>query len=89
MLVRYKFPFRFSIGMYLIIGVATPLIASAFAFLVLFTKAGVLGSLWPISVGITVVNLPFLMFSVASSLYSIDPRLEERSWCLCWGFPNS
>ena len=38
-----------------------------------------LGSLWPISVGITVVNLPFLMFSVASSLYSIDPRLEEAA----------
>jgi putative spermidine/putrescine transport system permease protein len=78
-LVRYEFRFRFSLAMYLILGVATPLIASAFAFLVLFTKAGVLGSLWPISVGITVVNLPFLMFSVASSLASLDPRLEEAA----------
>ncbi len=78
-LVRYKFRFRLSIAMYLILGVATPLIASAFAFLVLFTQAGVLGSLWPISVGITVVNLPFLMFSVASSLASLDHRLEEAA----------
>lgn len=78
-LVRHQFRFRFTLGMYLILGVATPLIASAFAFLVLFTKAGVLGSLWPISVGITVVNLPFLMFSVASSLISLDPRLEEAA----------
>jgi len=78
-LVRHEFPFRFTIGMYLILGVATPLIASAFAFLVLFTKAGVLGSLWPISVGIAVVNLPFLMFSVASSLVSLDRRLEEAA----------
>ena len=78
-LVRHQFPFRFTIGVYLILGVATPLIASAFAFLVLFTKAGVLGSLWPISVGITVVNLPFLMFSVASSLVSLDRRLEEAA----------
>lgn len=78
-LVRHRFRFRFTIGMFLILGIATPLIASAFAFLVLFTKAGVLGSLWPISVGITVVNLPFLMFSVASSLFSLDPRLEEAA----------
>lgn len=78
-LVRYQFRFRFGIAIYLILGVATPLIASAFAFLVLFTKAGVLGSLWPISVGIAVVNLPFLMFSVASSLTSLDHRLEEAA----------
>jgi len=78
-LVRYQFRFRFGIAMYLILGVATPLIASAFAFLVLFTQAGVLGALWPISVGVAVVNLPFLMFSVASSLASLDPRLEEAA----------
>lgn len=78
-LVRHRFRFRFTIGIYLILGVATPLIASAFAFLVLFTKLGALGSLWPISVGITVVNLPFLMLSVASSLFSLDPRLEEAA----------
>ncbi len=78
-LVRHQFRFRISIGMYLILGVATPLIASAFAFLVLFTNAGVLGALWPISVGITVVNLPFLLFSIASSLASLEPRLEEAA----------
>lgn len=78
-LVRFKFRLRFALGMYMILGVATPLIASAFAFLVLFTKLGALGSLWPISVGITVVNLPFMLFSVASSLFSLDPRLEEAA----------
>ncbi len=78
-LVRHRFRFRLGFGMFLTLGVATPLIASAFAFLVLFTRAGVLGSLWPISVGITVVNLPFLMFSVASTLVSLDPRLEEAA----------
>lgn len=78
-LVRFRFRLRFALGVYMILGVATPLIASAFAFLVLFTKLGVLGSLWPISVGITVVNLPFMMFSVASSLFSLDPRLEEAA----------
>ncbi len=78
-LVRYKVRFRVGLAVYMILGVATPLIASAFAFLVLFTEAGVLGSLWPISVGVTIVNLPFLMFSVASSLANLDPRLEEAA----------
>lgn len=78
-LVRFRFRFRVPLGLFMILGVATPLIASAFAFLALFTWTGSLGSLWPISVGITVVNLPFLMFSVASSLLSLDPRLEEAA----------
>ncbi len=78
-LVRYRIRFRTGIALYMILGVATPLIASAFAFLVLSTRAGVLGLLWPISVGVAIVNLPFLMFSVASSLASLDPRLEEAA----------
>jgi len=78
-LVRYRPRFRFGFAVYLLLGVATPLIATAFAFLVLYTRAGVIGSLWPIALAITVANLPFLMFSVSSTLANLDPSLEEAS----------
>lgn len=78
-LVRYRPRFRIGFGVYLLLGVATPLIATAFAFLVLYTRAGVLGSLWPIALAITVANLPFLMFSVASALTNLDTSLEEAA----------
>jgi len=78
-LVRYRPRFRLGFALYLLLGVATPLIATAFAFLVLYSRAGVIGSLWPIAVAITVANLPFLMFSVSSTLSNLDPSLEEAS----------
>jgi putative spermidine/putrescine transport system permease protein len=78
-LVRYRPRFRIGFAAYLLLGVATPLIASAFAFLVLYTRAGVIGSLWPIALAITVANLPFLMFSIASTLTNLDPSLEEAA----------
>ncbi len=78
-LVRYRPRFRLGFTAYLLLGITTPLIASAFAFLVIYTRAGLIGRLWPIAVAITVANLPFLMFSVASALATLDPHLEEAA----------
>jgi putative spermidine/putrescine transport system permease protein len=61
-------------------GITTPLIATAFAFLVLHTRAGLIGqALWPIALAITAANLPFLMFSVGSAFSTLDPSLEEAA----------
>jgi putative spermidine/putrescine transport system permease protein len=78
-LVRYKPRFRLGFTAYLLLGITTPLIASAFAFLVIYTRVGLIGELWPIAVAITVANLPFLMFSVSSALATLDPYLEEAA----------
>lgn len=78
-LFRHRVRLRALFAAYLVLGVATPLITSAFAFLAIFTELGVVGSLWPISFAITVVNLPFLVFSVASALAQLDPQLEEAA----------
>ena len=79
-LVRYKVRFKIAFGAYLLLGITTPLIATAFAFLVLYTRAGLIGqALWPIALAITAANLPFLMFSVGSALATLDPSLEEAA----------
>lgn len=64
---------------YLSLGFTTPLIVSALAFLVLYFRVGVIGELWPISVAITVVVLPFLLFSMASSILALNPELDEAA----------
>jgi putative spermidine/putrescine transport system permease protein len=64
---------------YLALGFTTPLIVSALAFLVLYFRLGLIGELWPISVAITVVVLPFLLFSMASSILALNPELEDAS----------
>ncbi len=78
-LVRYRPRFRLGLTAYLLLGITTPLISTAFAFLVIYTRTGLIGRLWPIAVAITVANLPFLMFSVSSALASLDPHLEEAA----------
>ena len=78
-LFRHRPRGRLPIMMVLLLGVASPLITSAFAFLVLFTQARVIGSLWPLALAISIVNLPFLVFSVASALVQLDPHLEEAA----------
>lgn len=64
---------------FILLGLSTPLIASSFAFLIIFTRLQVFGSLWPIAVALAVVNLPFLMYSLISALTQSDPQLEEAA----------
>lgn len=64
---------------FILLGVSTPLIASSFAFLVIFTRIKAFGALWPIGIALAVVNLPFMMFSLVSALAQSDPQLEEAA----------
>lgn len=78
-LFRHRPRGRMAFIFVLLLGVATPMVTSAFAFLVLFTKLGVVGSLAPIALAVSVVNMPFLIFSVASAIGLMDPHLEEAA----------
>lgn len=78
-LFRYRVPLRSLITGYLMLGFSTPLVVSGMAFLVLYTKAGLIGSLWPLGLAVTIVNLPFLLFAVASSIEGLNPELEEAA----------
>jgi putative spermidine/putrescine transport system permease protein len=78
-LYRYRVRLRPVFFGFILLGVSTPLIASSFAFLIIFTRLKVFGALWPIAVALTVVNLPFLMFSLISALAQSDPQMEEAA----------
>lgn len=76
---RHRLKTRSLIQGYLTLGFTTPLVVSALAFLVLYFRFGLIGQLWPLSVAITVVVLPFLLFSIASSILALDPELESAA----------
>lgn len=78
-LFRYRVRLRALFGGYLLLGLATPLVASGVSFLVLFTRMGIIGRLWPIALALSIVFLPILIFSVASALTQMDPSLEEAA----------
>lgn len=78
-LYRHRVRLRFLWQGYLILGFSTPLVVSGMAFLVLYIQLGFFGSLSSIALSLTIVNLPFLLFSVTSAVVNLNPELEEAA----------
>jgi len=81
-IVRHRMRLRPLFGGYLLIGITTPLLTAGYAFLVLFTKLGVLGELWTIGLAVGIVYLPLLLFSVAAAAVQMDDDLEHAAQTL-------
>jgi putative spermidine/putrescine transport system permease protein len=64
---------------YLSIGLATPFIVSAIGFLIVFTELHVLRHLTAVAVAIAIVNLPFMLWAVASSIVDLGTDLEKAA----------
>ena len=64
---------------YLSLGLATPFIVSAIGFLIVFTQLGVLSHLTSVAVAIAIVNLPFMLWAVASSVLDLGTDLEKAA----------
>jgi putative spermidine/putrescine transport system permease protein len=78
-LFRHRVRFRGVLSAILTLGLATPLVVSGMAFLLVYTKVGAIGQLWPIAIAITTVNFPILLFAVASSISNLNPDLEDAA----------
>ena len=75
-LSRFRLRFGHAIQTYLLLPFTIPLIGSGIGLMLIFGKWGVLGNLWPVGVACAVINLPFIIWSVASSATLLDPDLE-------------
>jgi putative spermidine/putrescine transport system permease protein len=64
---------------YLSIGLATPFIVSAIGFLIVFTELHVLRHLTAVALAISIVNLPFMLWAVASSILDLGTDLEKAA----------
>jgi putative spermidine/putrescine transport system permease protein len=64
---------------YLSVGLATPFIVSAIGFLIVFTELRVLQHLTAVAIAIAIVNLPFMLWAVASSILDLGTDLEKAA----------
>jgi putative spermidine/putrescine transport system permease protein len=78
-LYRYRVPGRTLVGAFLLLGFSVPLVVSGMGFLVLYTRLGLIGDLWAMSVAVVTVNFPFMLLAIGSSIDHLNPELEEAA----------
>jgi len=76
---RYRVRMRPLINAFLSLGFATPLVVSAVGYLLIFTELRMASSLTAVGFAIAVVNLPFMLWSVAAAVGDHNPELEEAA----------
>lgn len=76
---RYDIRFEDGIQIYLLLPFTVPLVVSGFIFLIIFGRLGWIGHLWAVGLGLTIINIPFMIWSVASSVNAFDPTLEDAA----------
>jgi putative spermidine/putrescine transport system permease protein len=78
-LVRYRLRFRAAVEIYLLLPFTVPLVVSGLALMLLFGEIRILGALWPVGFALCLINLPFMIWSVAASVNALDPELENAA----------
>ena len=78
-LARFRIRFPTGLQLYLLLPFTIPLVVSGIALMLLFGKAGLLGSVWPVGIAACVINLPFMIWAVAASVNHLDPDLENAA----------
>ncbi|MFB6254682.1 MAG: ABC transporter permease [Halobacteriaceae archaeon] len=79
---RYDIRFEHTIQLYLLLPFTIPLVVSGVILLILFGRIGWIGELWAVGLALTIINIPFMIWSVASSVNSFDPTLENAAQTL-------
>lgn len=78
-LLRYRIRTRDIIQVYLLLPFTVPLVVQGISLLILYSKAGLVGDLFGLGFALMEINLPFMIWSVTSSVNSIDPNLENAA----------
>ena len=76
---RYDIRFEHGVQIYLLLPFTVPLVVSGFVLLIIFGRLGWIGQLWPVGLALTIINIPFMIWSVASSVNAFDPTLEDAA----------
>lgn len=76
---RYDIRLENLVQVYLLLPFTVPLVVSGVMLLILFGELGWIGSLWAVGLAITVINIPFMIWSVTASVNSLDPGLEAAA----------
>ncbi|MEN2975207.1 MAG: ABC transporter permease [Candidatus Caldarchaeales archaeon] len=81
-LLRYRIKGGDVIQVYLLLPFTVPLVVQGISLLFLYSRAGLVGDLLGIGFALMEINLPFMIWSVTSSVNSMDPNLENAAMSL-------
>jgi putative spermidine/putrescine transport system permease protein len=70
---------RSVVRIFLSLGVMTPIVVSAMAFLTIFIELRVINNLLWVGIAIAVVNFPFMLWTVSTALADQDPALTDAA----------
>ncbi len=73
---KYKVPRRRFWDIYFLLPFTIPLIVSGLGLLIIYGRIGLLNQIWPVGFALTVINLPFMLWAVSSSINALDENLE-------------
>lgn len=78
-MARHRLRARTALQVYLLLPFTIPLVVSGIAMMLIFGEIRILGALWPIGIALTIINLPFMIWSVAASVNALDPEMENAA----------
>lgn len=78
-LARYRIRMKTAIQVYLLLPFTIPLVVSGLGMMILFGEWRILGSLWPIGIGLCIINLPFMIWAVSATVNALDDELEDAA----------
>ncbi len=76
-LMRYKVRFEKALQVYLLLPFTIPLVVSGIGMMLFFGEIRILGSLFPVGLGLCIINLPFMIWTVSATVNKLDTQLEE------------
>lgn len=81
-LLRYRIKGKDVIQVYLLLPFTVPLIVQGISLLFIYARTGLVGNLLGIGFALMEINLPFMIWSVTSSVNAMDPNLENAAMSL-------
>ncbi|PSQ06503.1 ABC transporter permease [Halobacteriales archaeon QS_5_68_33] len=78
-LIRYDVRFKNLTQVYLLLPFTVPLVVSGVILFIIFGRLGWLDNIWAVGLALAIINLPFMLWSVTSSVNGIDPSIENAA----------
>jgi len=78
-LARFRIRFRTTVQVYLLLPFTIPLVVSGLGMMMIFGEIRILGQLWPVGLGLCIINLPFMIWAVSATVNALDDELENAA----------
>lgn len=81
-LLKYRIKAKNVIQVYLLLPFTVPLVVQGVSLLFVYAKTGFVGNILGVGFALMEINIPFMIWAVASSVNAMDPNLENAAMSL-------